>query len=239
MLSISSVYNDVALDAVNSAENGQLSYKKFNRLSRRAELKMLNYLGGDIENMKPPIPYDNQLLRDILAPMVTPYPVQVVSGKITRPIDYYSFDSMVLLGNYQAEIECEEESEIVEGCNTVIEVLDSSTFDLRCKTFIEGLEPSFNKPIAKMVGREFQFMPVDLGSVRLQYVRYPIFGIIVSKLDTVYNEQVVDEALSTNYEYDEFARDLLVYYIVKEFGVGTRETALLQANELNGKSARP
>lgn len=239
MIEISSIFNDVALDNVNASENGNLSYQMFNRLSRRAELRMLNFLSGGVDDFKLPIPYTTQLLKDILAPMIEKFSVNVEGGIITRPTNYYAFDSMVLLGNYKVEQECEDEdTNVVVGCNTVIELLDSSQFDLRCRTDIEDLKPSLNKPIAKMVGRTFEFAPYDMGSIKLQYLRYPVFGRIVSTMDTVYNQEVVDETLSTNYEYDEFAREMLVFWITQEFSVHTREQALMQANMVEGKSAR-
>lgn len=239
MILISTIYDDVALDNVNSASNGNLSFQQFNRLSRRAELRMLNFLSGGVDDIKLPIPYTVQLLKDILAPMIEKYSVNADGGEITRPSNYYAYDSMVLLGNYKVPIDCEDEdTDVVVGCNTVIELLDSAQFDMRCRSDIEDLQPSLNKPIAKMVGRNFEFAPTDIGSVKLQYLRYPIFGKIISKMDTVYNEEVVDEDLSTNYEYDEFAREMLVFWITQEFSVHTREQALMQANMVEGKSAR-
>lgn len=240
MIKVSEIYDDVALDCVNSYENGELSYSMFNRLSKRAELRMLNYLSGDIENIKPPMPYNNQLLKDILAPFIEKYFAQVLGGIITRPKDYYSFDSMVLLGDYAVQSNCDDDNtDVVQGCNTTIYVLSSDVFDMRCKTYIEGLSPSFKKPITKQVGRNFEFMPVDIGSVVLQYIRYPKFAkIVVSPNRDVYNNEVIDEALCIDYEYDEFAREMLIFWITQEYGVSSREQALLQANQLEGKSAR-
>lgn len=243
MIPISEIFNDVVLDNINDSENGAMGMQMYNRLSKRAENRLFDYLTGDVENIKPPIPYTDQKLNDILSPFIVKDRQQVVDGFINKPSNYYTFDSLVLLGNFNTPVECDEteedeNNEIVEGCNTVIELLDSGEFDLRCKTYIEGLKPSFEKPIAKAVGKQFQFMPKDLGSVELQYVRYPVYAKIVPKHDPVYNQEVVDEDLSTPYEYDEFARELIVFFITDTFAIHTRETALKQTNIATGKLVR-
>lgn len=242
MITIASVYDDVVLDNVNAAENGNLGLLMFNRLSKRAENRVFDYLTGDIENIKPPTPYSDQKLKDILAPFIVKYSTQVVDGKITRPTDYYTYDSLVLLGNYKIQAPDEDENDEYEpepdGSNTTIDILGSSQFDLRCTTYIEALKPSFTKPIARMVGKEIEFMPKDMGSVELTYIRYPVYGKIVPKIDTLYNTEVVDEALSTNYEYDEFCRELLVYFITDTFAIHTREKALKETNMVTQKLVR-
>lgn len=241
---VKEIYEDVALDSANTSENGQLGFQMFNRLSKRAELRMLDYLTSDIANQIPPILGNSQKNTDWISFLITPFPAQVINGAITRPADYYGYDSMVLLGNYQGLKNCDdteenedEETAVVTGCNTTIQLLGSAQFALRCTSFVEGLKPSFTNPIAKQVGRTFEFMPTDMGSVKLQYVRYPIFAKIVAKPDPIYNDEVIDEDASTNYEYDDSARQLLIYWITQEYGIHTREQALLQANQLEGKTA--
>lgn len=238
MISVKSVYEDVALDTVDSATNGNLDFETFNRMSKRGELRLMDFLTGDVENIKPPTPYTTEKLKGWLSPFITPYPAQIKNGKIDKPENYYGFENFYLLGTYNIQSACYEEVDNQEGCNTSIELLDGNKFYQRCNTFIEGLKPSFLKPIAKEVGNTFEFLPKDLGSLILEYIRYPKFAKIVSKIDPIYNDEVVDENLSTNYEYDESMRELLIYFITQSFGVKVREQALLQANELQGKLVR-
>jgi len=238
VITVKSVYEDVVLDNVNESENGSLTLSMFNRLSKRAENRLFDYLTGDIEGVKPPTPYTVQKLKDILSTFIVKYPAQVAGGKLTRPNDYYTYDSMVMLGSFNATSDCDEEVDVVEGCNTPIEVLESSAFDARCQTNIIGLKPSFKKPIAKLVGDTFEFAPADIGNVVLSYVRFPKYAVIVSKMDTVYNEEVIDEPLSTNYEYSEFARELLIYFISDFFATHTREKALKEQNMATQKTVR-
>lgn len=238
MISVKSVYEDVALDTVDSATNGNLDFKTFNRMSKRGELRLMDFLTGDVENIKPPTPYTTEKLKGWLSPFITPYSVQIKNGKIDKPENYYGFENFYLLGTYNVQSSCYEEVDNQEGCNTSIELLDGNKFYQRCNTFIEGLKPSFTKPIAKEVGNTFEFLPKDLGSIVLEYIRYPKFAKIVGSIDPVYNDEVIDENLSTNYEYDENMRELLIYFITQSFGVKVREQALLQANELQGKLVR-
>jgi len=238
LISVKSVYEDVALDTVDSATNGNLDFETFNRMSKRAEIRLMDFLSGDVNNIKPPFPYDSSKIKEWLSPFITPYPVQIKNGKITKPDDYYGFENAYLLGTYNTQTSCFEEVEQEEGCNTPIELLDGDKFYQRCNTFIEGLKPSFTKPISKEVGNTFEFLPKDMGSIVVEYIRYPKFGKIVSNIDPVYNDEVIDETLSTDYEYKESMRELLIYFITQSFGVKVREAALLQANELQGKLVR-
>ena len=241
MIPIKEIHDDIVLDAVNTAENGSIGMQMYTRLSRRGENRLFDYLTGSIEGVTLPTTYTSQKLKDILAPFIIKFSAQVVNGKITRPENYYTYDSLVILGNYGVQQECEENEsdEIIDGCNTPIEVLDSAQFDARCQSFIEGLQPSFTKPIARLVGNTFEFMPRDIGSVELTYVRYPVYAKIVPKMDTVYNEEVIDEALSTNYEESEFARELLIFFISDAYANHTREQALKTFNAASGKVAHP
>lgn len=239
MITVQSVYDDVALDTVDSATNGNLDFETFNRMSKRGELRLMDFLTGDVENIKPPTPYTTEKLKGWLSPFITPYSVQIKNGKITKPTDYYAFENFFLLGTYNQQSACDEDVDNQEGCNTSIEVLDGNKFYQRCNTFIEGLKPSFTKPIAKEVGKEFEFLPKDLGSIVLEYVRYPVFAKIIKQEGyDIYHNEVIDESKSVNYEYDESMRELLIYFITQSFGVKVREQALLQANELQGKLVR-
>ena len=238
MIPVKEVYEDVSKDTVDSATNGNLDFETFNRMSKRAELRLMDFLTGDVEGVKPPTPYTDTKIKDWLSPFITPYPVQIKNGKIDKPDNYYGFENMYLLGIYNVQSACYEEVNGSESCNTPIELLDGDKFYQRCNTFIEGRKPSFVKPISKAVKKTFEFLPKDLGSIVLEYIRYPKFAKIVSKIDTVYNDEVVDEALSVNYEYDESMRELLIYFITQSFGVKVREQALLLSNELKGKLVR-
>lgn len=239
MLSISEIYNAVVLDDINGVENGDVNFERFNRMSKRAEMRMLDYISGDIENLKPPIPYDSQKLKDILSLYIKPFPVHVINGKITKPEDYYNWENAYLLGTSNNTTTCDEEADIpIVGCNTSIELLDGDKYYQRCNTYIEGLQPSFKRPIAKEVGNSFEFLPKDLGSITLEYIYLPIFGKIVSKFDQIYNQEIIDEDLSTNYSWPPFARELLVFWLTQMFSIHTREQALPQNNLIYGKLER-
>lgn len=237
MSNIIDIYNSLSLDDANKDQNGTISYPRFNRLSRRAEIKLLDWVSGDIEGQKPPEPYTTQKDKDFLSPFITKFPAQVVNGSITKPSDYYGYENMYRLGN-KLSADCEEEEASSDGCNTPIELLDGGQFFERCNTDIEELKPSFKKPIAKIIGKQFDFLPNDLGSVQLEYIRYPIYGEIKTKMDTVYNEEVPDPLTSINYEWDDKAINLLIWFMVDLFCNHNREQALKQFNAITGKTVR-
>jgi hypothetical protein len=159
----------------------------------------------------------------------------VTDGKMPRPADYYSFENLSTIGSYRDEL-CGDPV-VIEGCNTPIELVDGQIFESRCQTHIESLKPK-NKPIAKLVGMNFEFAPADMGSVKLNYKRVPVFGKILVKHDPVYNEDVPDTDTSTNYEWPEFARRMLVWFISQQYGVANREQALTQQLQVEGKTVR-
>lgn len=235
-LNVNDIYLDVE-DRINQPENGQLSYARFNRFSWLAQLKFIDWLSGNLDGVTVPEPYASQKSKDWLSPFITPFPTNVANGKITKPSDYYGYENMYLLGNYITESDCENEEEIDSAtkCNTVITLLDGAAFNKRCETFIEGLQPSFTKPIAKLVGNNFEFNPTDLGSITLEYIRYPRKAVLNTKEDTVFNDLVYDPATSIDFEWPEFARNTLVWFIADYFYDFTREQAGKQANIATGK----
>lgn len=234
-MDIISLYNDV-LDRTATEQNGSITISKFNRFNRIAELRGLDYLSGDVEGVKPPEPYSTQKLRDWLSIFIKSDNFQVQNGSFTKPTDFYRYESNAIIGDYRDEV-CGKDVLVSNG-NTPIELLDSQQFDSRCQTFIKKLKPSAKKPIGKMVGNTIETMPVDLGSVKLYYVRYPVFGEVKVKIDPIYNDEVPDEATSINSEWPEFARNFLLYFIVQQYPASTREKALVEQNEVINKSPR-
>lgn len=232
---VSDVYN-LAVQLLLKEANGELSFELFNELSPSAELKVMDWITGDIKGQQPPEPYNTQKNKDWLSPFIEPFSTSVVSGKITRPENYYGFENMYLLGAYNTPTDCDNEDEETEQqtqCNTPIELLDGSQFYVRCNTYIDGLQPSFTKPIAKEIGKQFEFIPKDLGSIVLEYYRYPKFAKIVSTIDSVFMNEVIDVNASTNYEWDLKTKNLLVYFIVDSFANRTSNQAQKQFNDLS------
>lgn len=236
MITVKSIYDDVALDNVNTYENGSLNFEMFNRISKRAELRMLDYLTGDVENQKPPAPYTSQKIKDWASKIITKFPVQVVAGEITKPENYYGYENMFMLSGSDP-VDCDDENPVDDG-KQLIELMDGSKFNDRSKTNIAALKPSFKKPIAKEVGETFEFLPKDLGSIVLEYYAYPEYAKIVTKDDPIFNDEVIDEDNSTNYSWGEYARELLIYFITDTFSIHVREQALKQFNTSVGKTIR-
>ena len=233
MLSVIDIYKDCE-DRINVEENGQFSYPMFNRFSKLAELNLLDWLSGDISALIPPEPFRTQKNSDYLSPFIVKYPVNVKDGIITRPDDYYLYQDLYCLSG---DAECDDTEEMVIS-KIPVKVLSNSKFYQRARTYIKSLQPSLKKPIAKQGGKEFQFLPDDIGSVVLEYVRYPKFAFIATVQDEVYNQPVPDAANSKDYEWDEWASGALVWFICDAFANRTREQALKMANSMTGKVVR-
>lgn len=233
MIGVVSVYQDCS-DRINVEENGQFSYVMFNRFSRLGELRLLEWLSGDISAIIPPEPYRSQKNRDWLAPFLVKYSANLSDGSITRPSDYYLYQDLYSLSG---DTSCDNTEELVV-VKQPVEVLSNDKFYQRARTFISGLRPSIKKPIAKQVGKSFEFLPEELGSVTLEYIRYPSFASIATVLDEVHNELIPDEAASVNYEWDEWAREQLVFFICDAFANRTREQSLKTVNAMTNKTIR-
>lgn len=226
-ISILEVYDDVVKDTANADQNGQLSYAQFSRISRRSEILLLDWVSGGVTNERLPIPWVSQKNKDWLSPLITKYPKQVVDGVIEKPADYYQYENFYRLGS-KTNADCEDDDEPKDDCNTPIEILDGNQFYERCHTYIDELKVSLDKPICKMVGDDIEVAPKDLGSVVLEYIRLPKFGRITGKNDPVYNEEVPD--IVEDYEWSEFARPFLIWFITDMYSNKTREQAAKQFN---------
>lgn len=237
-INVNDIFEDV-LDRVNQPENGLLTTGRYNRFSWIAQLNLIDWLSGDVSNQIPPEPYLSQKNKDWLSPFIVPYPVQVINGIVTKPSDYYRFENAYLLGQFNDVTNCSDP--IVNtgvSLNTSIEILDGDKFTERGETYIVGLQPSFKRPISKIVGNNFVFNPTDLGSITIEYIRYPQKSKLAMKPDTQFNDEVYDPANSVDFEWGEYARSLLVWYIADLFFDFTREQAGKQFNTATGKLSR-
>lgn len=237
-LSVSSVYQDAARDSANKDENGYLSYEMFNRMSRRAELRLLNYITGNVENDKPPIPYLTQKNKDWLSPLIVPHNTSLdTNGQFAKPSDYYGYENMYSLVLEDSVCDNDEpvDCDAVESdTNTVkrypIVLLDGDKFNQRATTYIAALKPTVKKAIAKEIGNSFEVMPKEIAGVVLDYIKYPVFAEIVSEDDPVFNDEIISETLSTNYEWGEWAREALVYFITDSFSQHISDVSMKQMN---------
>lgn len=235
MIDAISIFEDVGKDSINKWESGYWSIDMCNRLSRRAELKILDWLSGDISAQLPPEPWLTQKNKDWLAPFITSLPVSITNGRFSKPDDYYKYEDSELIGS-KIEQDCEDDP--VDQCDTNITLLDGDKYNQRCNTYIKDKKPSHKKPIAKMEGNDILVTPKDLGSARLKYIRYPKFAAVGKTMDTTYNEEVPDPNNTVHYEWGEWARELLIYWITDMFSNHIREQALKQFNQASGKTAR-
>lgn len=239
MINVNDIYLST-LDKINEDGNGQLSFDRFNRYLWLAQLKCQDWLSGDVANVAPPTPYTAQKDRDWLSPFITKYLAQVKEGVVTKPSNYNLWDNGYLLGDYNANIECEndEEQGTTTGCNIPIELLSGDEFYYRCTTSIEGLQPSFKKPICKEIGNGFEFSPKELGSITIEYIRYPTRAFLGTKIDESFNDIVYDPATSVDLEWPAFAEDVISWFIADMFFNFVSNQAGKTFNVQTGKTVR-
>jgi len=233
-LDINSLYQDSARDLSNKDEGGYLSYEMFNRMIQIASNRVLAYITGDSSNTKLPISYSTQKAKDFISFLITKYPSAITNGTITKPADYYHYENLYILSLKNQEgcsddgTSCDEDDVQQEIIKTPVEMLDGQQFFVRAQTYIKGLKPSPQKPIAKMIGDTIEFLPQELGSCTLEYIRYPIAGTIVTMIDPVYYNIVPDPNASTPCEWGEWAREMLIFAIAQQFSIHISENSLFQ-----------
>lgn len=238
MIPVNDIFLAVTLDRVVTAQNGDLTYEQFTRNSQIAELRLLDWLTGDVSGVQPPAPYTTQKVKDWASFLLTPATANVQNGVYERPADYYLFESMTLLnGTLQQDCETGIQTKVQQK-DPSIEILDTQVYADRMNTYVKRLKPSLKNPFAQEVGTTFEFCIPDIGGIRLLYYRYPKFAQIVSKPDPDFNDVVYDPVNSVDYQWPIFAKDSLIWFIVDVFADGTREQALKKTNQETGKSPR-
>lgn len=237
-IEVNSLFLDLC-DRVVPEQNGNVLFTRFNRFSKLAELKLLNWLTGEISGSQQgyPTPYTTEKVRDLLSPLLASEKIQVENGTCNKPDGYYMFERAAIIGDRRDEL-CGEDV-IITGIDTPIELLDAAVFDNRSQTYIQSLKPSIKKPICKIVGNEYHFLPKDLASIIIEFKRYPVYAELKATVDTVYNIEIVDLATSIDYEWGEYAREPLLFFMTQFFGAGTRESAIQQQNSLVSKAPTP
>lgn len=235
-ITAASIYNDVTF-SLNKSEGGWTSADDFNNCSWLGQLALLDWLSGDISGIVPPEPYLTQKNNDWLSPFLVEYPIQVIAGKITIPTDYYMYESYRKLnGTLTTDCECDEDDNGKIFCDTPIELLTTSQYDARCKTWISDLKPSFEKPICTRIGNYLKHNPVDIGSTVLVYKRYPKRAEIAITQDPITHGELVTSLV--DYEWDEYARGILSWFITRQISLHIREQALFLENNAMGKTIR-
>lgn len=214
MISAVELYDDVNFQI--NKENGYLSYADFTAVSWLAQLNMLDWLSGGLDNVNPPEEISPQKRKDWLSVFIVKKPAQVTGGTLARPADYYLFLNLYKL-NGRKVVDDYEEYEYVS--DNPIELLDAPKFNNRLTTFIEELKPKV-KPVAKLTN-VFEFEPKDIGSVILEYVRYPAKARIIGEPNDTYKDE--DPSQVIDFEWGEYARPLLIFFIADQFFNRTRE----------------
>jgi hypothetical protein len=175
-IKIKKVFDGVVVDNINTPSNGDLSFDRFNRLSERAELRMLDWLTGDIAGIQPPQPYLTQKNKDWASFLLKDYQGNVSKGLLAWPEDYYLYEAMrPINSSLQADCETGKEYESDEPGGGTIELLDTQVFDDRANTYVKRLKPSAERAIVRSKGREYRFLPKDLCPEEHIYYLYPVY----------------------------------------------------------------
>lgn len=240
-MKILELYNNWARNRVNKSENGYASYRMFNDLLKSAETTLLSWLTGSVskDDKSAPIPYEVQKNKDYIKRFVaSTHGINVVN----IPENYYYFDALYKFNNnnykgIKLKDDCDynDDSDVtretIACCNVPIPILETAKFYNLCNSNIDEIRPTFKSPIARLNDKhQFETAPCDAGLIKLDYIRYPKFGEIVTKIDPIKNDEIPDEALTQDLEWDDWALPHLLNLLTNEFSIHTRERALAEHN---------
>lgn len=241
-MTVQSVYQDVARDSVYKDENGFLDFNMFNRMSKRGENRMQDWLTGDVSGQKLPIAFSNQKVKDWLSPFLTPYKASLdADGQFKKPADYYYFDSLYSLNLKNNDCkdddtDCGENNNKKEIEKDVIRLFDGDRFSQKIKTKIKGATPTPSAAIAKEIGDRFEIYPKEVAGVVIEYIRLPKYAAIVTRVNTTFNDVEIDPTASTDYEWGEGCREALIYFITDSFATHISSPGLKQMNNISNAS---
>lgn len=228
MINVIDFYNDVVLGDLSKDLNGSVDTDLFNRSLWRAQLRTLGWLTGNLDDANPPQSTSTEKARSWVSPFIKKKSIQVYDGQFERPADYYLFNNLYRLQGNPVFIAGEEQDEL-EVVQHPIEILSDSKFTTRCSTHIKRLKPEL-KPIAKEIGGVFETAPKDIGSVLLEYYRYPVKAMVVMKIDEERNDEIPDTVNSVDLEWNEGVRQTLIYFMNEQISLHIREMGFQQQN---------
>lgn len=215
---------------INIGESGQLTKENFTIWLNRTQLNLLRFLTGDlVDNIVFPMPYEKQKCKDYLKQFITR---KLFNNNITIPENYYQWDNLYKLGKVLSDTDCENEDyKIDESCDKQIPILDGQQFKSRCDNWIDEMQPTNGSPICKIVDNKIETEPKDVGSMCLEYIRYPKDVTLVMTTDPNTGEEIVDDVASGSLEWDKWATEYLIWGVVNYHSKRTREQALKVINK--------
>jgi hypothetical protein len=189
-------------------------------------------LTGDlVDNQAFPMPYEKQKCKDYLKDFIVRKPF---NNSFIIPEDYYQWDNLYKLGRVMTDDDCSvDDIKIDDSCDIQVPILDGQQFKKRCRSYIKGLRPTEGKPIAKIISNKVETEPNDIGTMALEYIRYPKDAEIALTIDQNTGDEIVDVNASGEVEWGNWALEYLIWGIVNYYSGRTREQALKQFNKLN------
>lgn len=220
MIDIQELYDAVIAQA-NSEETGLVS-PVFNSFCMAAELDILDWLTGKEMNGQPtpaPAPFLTQKNKDFLLPFIVAKDANFKDGIIPVPEDYYTFQSLRVAW---AD---------ADGAHDV-DLINSNKVANRKNSKIKGISPTTKKPITEIVNGNFFLHPEKMdGQSRLIYIRYPVYGKYITKIEPIYKQEVIDTSLSKNLEWPEALLPYFMWRINHLLNIRNRETDAYQMNQ--------
>lgn len=229
MINIDELFKAVS-QQVNSDENGQL-LTSFNSFCKRAELAIMDWLTGKLDDRGNPFPSPSKFLtqknKDWLKPFIVKNDSNFTDGIVLIPDDYYTYENLRVAWLGES---CNEKG-IPDNWHDVT-LLNSDKVSNRLQSIIDGIKPTEKRPIGEMIGSDIVLHPEGMeGQSKFVYIRFPIFGVYSTKIDPVYNDAVYNPSTSKNLEWSESLLNYFVDKITEYFSMRNNATELFQMNE--------
>lgn len=203
----------------NKNQSGSPSPDEFNRIINMASLSHVNYLCGQFQQYlpqraQPRVSYsENRTVRQRLTPFIYGRVLSVDNtGLSPYPFDYLQMDAMWGIYGY-TRIRYTQQNQIDSFANSEI-------------------DPVADNPIYWIEDQGFRFLPSDLGSAKLSYVRQPN-TIVWASIYGANQRPIYDTGNSIDPEWDDLEMLEVIARALRMVGVNLQAADISQyANEV-------
>jgi len=204
--------------AINKAQNGYLTPSEFNLTINQAQVSYQDYLLGEFQQYQPGRPQarinysQNENIRQRLTPLLatTALVVNAGTGAISYPGDYVQADSLL---------------------TSTVQRIRYTQQDSLYSYFNSTIDPVATNPIYMITSTGFQFYPITIGTVTLNYIKEA--PSIVWAYTTVSGRPVYDSASSIQPVWADVDLLEIIARALKLIGLNLQEGQLQQyANQV-------
>jgi hypothetical protein len=215
MILATSIYNAVRQLIKKDGRTGFFTLDEFNKWSPIVEGVLMTYCCkfDEVESE----------IKDSLSPFTTSAALPIVSGFVDLPADYRKVKEV----GYSLHINPSSCGGTPTTGTFPIDYYNGNEWNYMLTSAIRKGSLSKRRFRYRQFGQKFEISEKH-GSIVLDYVRNPIYANISYTINPALEEWVIDENLTTNFEWAEKDRQNLIDLFCVFLGISIRETPLIE-----------